>query len=122
MSDIREICNLSDEELDARRRELRAELLPHVQRRGALPDGVALTFEATSDRRRALEDFVAFERGCCPGLRFALREDDGALTLEIHGLDPEASLFTKAASRPKSGAQASGPRACSPRRWGTRSA
>jgi hypothetical protein len=100
MSDIREICNLSDEEFHARRRQLRAELLPHVRRRSALPNGVALAFEATPDRRRALEDFVAFERGCCPGLRFALREGDGALHLEIHGLDPDANVFTAAESPP----------------------
>ncbi len=102
MSDIREICNLSDEELEARRRELREELVPHVRRRTALLDGVALAFDSTPERRRALEDFVVFERDCCPGLRFALREEGAALLLEIRGIDPEASVFLEGVSEEES--------------------
>lgn len=105
MSDIRKICSLSDEELEARRQELREELLPHVRSRAALTDGLVLGFDATPERRRQLEDFVAFERGCCAGLRFALREADDAIQLEIHGLDPDSSVFMETASeeRPPSG-------------------
>lgn len=97
MSDIREICSLSDEELEARQKELREELVPHIRSRAALPDGVALAFDATPDCRRQLEDFLAFERGCCAGLRFALREKGSAIQLEIRGLDPESSVFMEAA-------------------------
>lgn len=105
MSDIREVCNLSDEEFEARRQELREELVPHVRSRAALPDGAVLAFDATPERRRALEDFVAFERRCCAGLRFALREERGAIQLEIRGVDPESSGFLEGApeERPVSG-------------------
>jgi hypothetical protein len=88
-------CHLTDEELDAWRRMLRKQWVPHIRSRAALPDGVAFTFDATPERRRALEDFVAFERGCCPGLRFSQHEQAGALRLEIHGVDPQAKLFTE---------------------------
>ena len=86
-------CHLTDEELEARRRMLREQWVPHIRSRAALPDGVSFTFEATPERRRALEEFVAFERDCCPGLRFSQHEEAGALRLEIHGVDPQANLF-----------------------------
>lgn len=90
-----EICSLTDEELEARRRLLREQWVPHIRKRTALSDGVAFTFEATPERRRDLEDFVASERGCCPGLRFSQQEGAGTLRLEIHGLDPEVRLFSE---------------------------
>jgi hypothetical protein len=90
-----ETCNLTDEELESRRRLLREQWVPHIRKRAALSDGVAFTFETTPERRRALEDFVAFERGCCPGLRFSQHEGAGILRLEIHGLDPEVRLFSE---------------------------
>jgi hypothetical protein len=91
-----ETCNLSDEAFEARRRLLREQWVPHIRSREALSDGVAFTFEATRERRRALDDFVAFERGCCPSLRFTRHEAAGTLRLEIHGLDPEVNLFSEA--------------------------
>jgi hypothetical protein len=93
MADVRAICTLSDEALAARRRALREELGPHVRGRTALADGVELRFDATPARRRQLEAFVDFERSCCPGLGFALREAGGSLHLAIHGLDPGAPLL-----------------------------
>jgi hypothetical protein len=93
MDELRETCTLSDEELAARRLRLREELAPHVRGRRVLADGVELTFEASAERRRDLEAFVAFERGCCPGLGFGLREEQGSLRLAIHGLDPRASVL-----------------------------
>jgi len=95
MDDAREICSLSDDALEARKQQLRDELVPHVRSRAALTDGMRLTFDATPERRRQLDDFVAFERGCCAGLRFALREQGGVIQLEIRGLDPQSSVLMR---------------------------
>jgi hypothetical protein len=92
-TDVREICNLSDEELDARRKELRAGLLARVERKEELSEGVALFFSAGSEMRGALDDFVAFERECCPGLDLSVADQKGALRLEIRGLAPQSDLF-----------------------------
>lgn len=93
MKDIREVCQLSGEALTARRGELRRELLPHVRGRERLPDGIALGFEASDAMRAALTAFVDFERRCCPGLRVSWSETEGALRLEIRGLDPDADVL-----------------------------
>ncbi len=93
MTDIRAICNLSDEELAARRKELREELVPQARGREELSDGLALLFDATPEMREDLDAFVVFERECCPGLDFSVRDAPGALRLEIRGIDPGASVF-----------------------------
>ncbi len=93
MTDIRTICNLSDKELAARRKELREGLLPQARGREDLSDGLALFFDASPELREELEAFVAFERECCPGLGFSVRDVSGALHLEIRGIDPRASIF-----------------------------
>lgn len=96
MTEIRAICNLSDEEFTARRKELREGLMPLVRGREKLSDGLALFFDASTPIREELEAFVAFERECCPGLGFSVHDTPGALRLEIRGVDPNASLFAGA--------------------------
>lgn len=93
MTDIRAICNLSDEEFEARRAQLREGLASEARGREKLSDGLALLFDATPELREKLDAFTSFERECCPGLDFSVREVSGALRLEIRGIDPEASVF-----------------------------
>lgn len=93
MTDIRAICTLSDKEFAARRKELREGLLPQARGREELSDGLALFFDASPELREELEAFMAFERECCPGLGFSVRDASGALRLEIRGIDPRASIF-----------------------------
>lgn len=97
MSQIRAICNLSDEELEARREQLREGLLPRVRAREELSDGLALLFAAAPALRAELDAFVELERECCPGLRFAVSESAAGLRLEIGGIDPRAPLFSEVA-------------------------
>lgn len=94
MTDIREICSLSDEDLEARRAQLREHLVPQVRGGEELSDGLALLFDATPEMRVELDAFVAFERECCSGLGFSLHDASGALRLEIRGIDPRASVFS----------------------------
>ena len=93
MTDIREICNLSDEDLEARREELMQGLALKARERRDLGDGVAYSFDATPEMRAELGAFVAFERECCPTLGLAVKVAPGALELEIRGVEPTSSLF-----------------------------
>ncbi len=93
MTDIRAICNLSDEDFELRRARLREGLVPQARGREKLSDGLAVLFDATPELREELDAFISFERECCSGLDFSVREVSGALRLEIRGIDPEASVF-----------------------------
>jgi hypothetical protein len=98
MSEIREICSLSDEEISTRSAELRdGGFFARVRGREKLDDGLALRFDDTPENREAVEEFAVFERKCCSGLDFAIREKPDALLLEIRGLDPESSIFSEQA-------------------------
>jgi hypothetical protein len=108
MNDVRGSCNLSDEAYEARRKALRRELLPQSRGRKALGDGVAILFAATPELREALDEFVGFERECCPGLGFSVEEVDGALRLEIHGIDPASEAFADVAPEAESAAEEAG--------------
>jgi len=110
MIDVRDACNLGDDELEARRETLRRELAPHARAREALPDGVALRFDATPAIRAALDEFVRFERGCCPGLGFTVRGGDGALRLEIRGVASDAPIFEAVGAPPVESAAPRGER------------
>ena len=58
MSEIRTSCNLSDGDFEARRAELRAGLLPQARGREALPNGLALLFDATPELRQELSLYL----------------------------------------------------------------
>jgi len=94
MTEIREVCSLSEEELAVRRAALGRGLLAKVRERRALRDGMLFRFDVSPGMREALDEFLAFERGCCPSLGLRVRESAGALELEIRGLDPESSFLT----------------------------
>ena len=101
MTEIREICKLSDQELEARRRDLGRGLASRIRDRRDLRDGMILSFDSTPELREELNAFVAFERECCPGLDFSLSDAsgnaagnaDGIVELEIRGVDPHSDFF-----------------------------
>lgn len=97
MTDIREICQLSDEDLEARRVDLGRRLAPELRGRRNLSDGVILSFDATSEMREELSAFVAFESECCLSLNFSVSEAAGELELEMRGIDPSAVFFADVA-------------------------
>jgi len=90
--DLRARCALSDDAFEARRRDLRATLLPRVRRSERLRDGAAFELPATPGNAAALADFVAYERACCGGLDFRVVEVGDALRLEVRGVDAGAVL------------------------------
>lgn len=93
MTDIREICQLSEEDLEARRVDLGRRLAPELRGRRNLSDGVILSFDATPEMREELSAFVAFESECCPSLKFSVSEVAGELELEMRCIDPSAVFF-----------------------------
>ena len=66
--DLRDACNLSDEELKARLELLSGEFFALDRKREELPSGLALTFDDTSKMRARLDEFVATERICCSSI------------------------------------------------------
>jgi hypothetical protein len=93
MTDLRAICNLSDEQFAARAKELRGGLLALANGREELSDGIALRFDSAPEIRTRLQEFVAFERGCCSSLGFDIREESGTLRLEILGIRSAVGEF-----------------------------
>ena len=95
-ADCDAVCDLEGAELEARRAWIRREIRPRVVGREALDDGIALRFHRSPENEALLEDFVAFERGCCGGLRWTLEAADrDALRLEIRGRPPESDFFRR---------------------------
>lgn len=91
-----DVCNLPAHEMEARRRVVQNELLPKANRSVRLRDGRAWEFPAEAGMRESLEELVAFERECCPGLRWDLSDvgDAGGLRLEIAGLPPDHPFWS----------------------------
>ncbi|RIK37222.1 MAG: hypothetical protein DCC58_18250 [Chloroflexi bacterium] len=84
-------CALSAPELRARRNDLARDLFPSVSAVVELPDGYALEFPGERHRLLELAELVAFERECCPFLRFELdcAPESGPLLLRVRG--PQAA-------------------------------
>lgn len=79
-----DVCSLPPDELEARRRSIRAEILPFVERKLELPDGFACDFD--SRMKAKLEDLVALERGCCSSLDWKVLDlAGGSVRLEVRG-------------------------------------
>jgi hypothetical protein len=87
MADLPIICTLSPEAMSARRDGVLAALLRQARDREALPDGLRLTFVATSEALSTITRAVDAERQCCRFLRFRLtvEPDGGPLVLELTG-------------------------------------
>lgn len=90
------VCNLPPTDRDERIRMIQREILPLARRERRLPEGRAFDFDACDPLRERLEALVAFERGCCGGLRWNVDAAAGTLTLRIEGLDPDSPLFDRA--------------------------
>ena len=91
----RTLCSLDDEQLEARRARVRAEILPQVAKSERIDGGFAVEIPATRELRERLEALVALERRCCAGVDWTLREipEAGRLRLEVRGLDPDSALL-----------------------------
>jgi hypothetical protein len=88
-------CSLDRTALAERIAMIHREILPHARGSEALPDGRAWNFPSGPDMQAKLEHLVALERECCrEGIDFELMETrDGALRLEVRGIDPNAAVF-----------------------------
>lgn len=98
MTELRvpDACSLSQPAFEDRLAWIRAEVLPHVQEREVLDDGVAWRFADEPELRAKLERLVALESDCCnsDAIRFELHAPSGHdLRLEVHGVDPGHPLL-----------------------------
>ncbi len=92
--DCEHVCSLPTEKLRDRVAMIRRDILPQVTRREALADGVAFEFEHSAAMQKTLEDLVAFERECCSGVAWNLRQPSGrVLRLSVKGLAPDSDFF-----------------------------
>jgi hypothetical protein len=92
-TDIREICDLSEEDQNGRIEFLREGLFTLVRRREERPDGLAVFFDDTPQIRAQLDEFVAFERNCCSSIGWSVDHTPEGLRLEISGVDPRSDVF-----------------------------
>lgn len=84
-----DVCSLAPDQLEARRRMIRSEILPRVLHQEDLPDGFACEFDA--GMRSRLEEWVALERECCSSLDWrVLGAPGGCLRLEVRGTGARA--------------------------------
>lgn len=83
-------CTLAPDALAARKPVVR-NLLGEARATRKLADGVALEFDRNPAMRKRIEDFVAFERGCCGHLTFAVRDRrrDRKIDLAVTSPDPQ---------------------------------
>ena len=101
--DCDDVCSLPDGARRERSAMFRSAIFPHVTRREALANGWALEFDYNPAMQKMLDDFVAFERGCCGVLTWTLvRPSDRVLRLSIEGLSPDSAFFLEmGGARPK---------------------
>jgi len=71
-------CSLGTPDLEARKQEIRTQLLPAVQETRDLDDGIALRFPSEPERLTKLAEFVAVERDCCSFLRLEIVAEPAA--------------------------------------------
>ena len=82
---IRLACKLTTPELQQRRRTVIAGLLPLLQSRKEINDGLAYTFCFEDKTLDKLIDFIKSERLCCEFFSFRLDIARETATLEITG-------------------------------------
>jgi hypothetical protein len=87
MADQPIACALTPDALAVRREGLLTELVGLALNRELLPDGLRLTFEATTPALSAIARAVEAERHCCRFLRFEItvEPDGGPIILELSG-------------------------------------
>ena len=87
MPDLPVVCTLDEATLKTRREGLLAQLAARAVRHGALPFGLRLEFDASSDTLALIAQTIDAERRCCRFLRFQLTvsPDEGPVVLELTG-------------------------------------
>jgi hypothetical protein len=80
-------CNLNDAEFQRRRADLLTTFQGALLETRELDDGYAYRFPSGANWISELAQLIAFERECCPFLRFNLRVEpaNGPLWLELTG-------------------------------------
>jgi DNA-binding transcriptional MerR regulator len=87
-------CTLTGDDVAARVVQWR-ELLEHCQGRADLPDGLALTFPATTELAGAIAALAAAEQQCCSFFDFALQLTSSSLVLTVRAPDAAADLLAE---------------------------
>ena len=87
MSDLPVACTLDPATLKTRREGLLNEVLRAASQRQALPNGLRLQFNASSDTLALITRAIDAERRCCRFLTFrlTLEPDEGPIALEMTG-------------------------------------
>jgi hypothetical protein len=90
MTDVRErtiACRLPDAEQDRQWEDVASDVFEAVEETRELADGWAFRFPGEDGWVRALAEYVLYERGCCPFMRFeiVLETDDGPAWLHLRG-------------------------------------
>lgn len=96
-----EVCTLPADDLGDRIAWVQREILPHACETRRIHDGLAVELEDTADVREKVDRLIEMERVCCGGIAYAVAASAtaGRLRLEIHGVDPDASVFRTLADR-----------------------
>jgi hypothetical protein len=90
-------CQLTNAELQERRRTVLEKVRSAVVTVKELDDGYAYSFSADGDRLRELANLIDLERQCCPFLQFRLTIEPagGPLWLEMTGPEGTKSFLTE---------------------------
>lgn len=106
-----EICTLPADGLGERLAWVRAEILAHAVSSERSADGIVWQLDDAPGLAAKLDHLVALERECCAGIVFehAPAATAGRRRLAVHGIDPQASVFSSlhvaAAGPPELGAR-----------------
>ncbi len=93
--DPAEVCTLPAEGLLDRLAWIQREILPHAVEIVRLDRGLAIELTSEPGLAEKLDRLIELERECCSEIVFERRTSatPGGLRLEIHGIDPDASVF-----------------------------
>jgi hypothetical protein len=90
-----EVCTLDADQLAERLRWLRAEILSHALGKQPLEDGIAIEVSEVPGIRDQIDHWLELEAECCQGILFERHPSRraGQVRIEIHGVNPNGSLF-----------------------------
>ncbi|MDQ4143050.1 MAG: hypothetical protein M3198_04760 [Actinomycetota bacterium] len=80
--DLPVACSLDAPASKSREQEWESLISSHLVDRGAIVDGVKLTFRSSEVSRTEVKRLVDLERDCCAWINWDLREADTSLALE----------------------------------------
>jgi len=88
-------CNLGEEQLAARERELADAIFSKSEQLEELADGYALRFPGSDEWATRLFEFIAFERVCCPFFTFELLFEPNrrAIWLKLRGAEEVKAMI-----------------------------